>query len=387
MSNTPLPFGTAEPASPTTETTSTVPPGLSVPPEFVPEPPQREGVPLWAFGLILFVLANLVAGGVYLATRGKSAEAASQEPTATSGVALAQRALGLQALERNEFDAAVDAFQRAITAGNGAADLPELLRIAKELQAKAAAPVVAVAPPVAPTPPVDEVDEAEADAETPDAPRQVAKKRPQRARPAPRPEPRPEPAPEPVPEAPRPGLILVTSTPTGLMVSVDGRPADLTPARIELPAGGHSVTIRKGERVLHAREITLSAGGVSAVDFDATRALAELEPKAAPKVEEAPRPEPKPEPPKPKPAVAEADPLPPPAPKPERAVDVGEVEVVSPNVYGEVWVNGARVGFPPIVAKAVPVGSARIEIRVDGAVRKSKTVTVRKNQRVKANVN
>ena len=59
----------------------------------------------------------------------------------------------------------------------------------------------------------------------------------------------------------------------------------------------------------------------------------------------------------------------------------GELHVVSLSIYGEVWINGQGFGYPPVLAKNLPVGAATVEIRVNGTARRSKVVQVEAGQR------
>lgn len=59
----------------------------------------------------------------------------------------------------------------------------------------------------------------------------------------------------------------------------------------------------------------------------------------------------------------------------------GELIVESPNVFGVVVVNGKEIGYPPVVAKDVPSGLARVEIRVGGVVRKMKAARIEAGKR------
>lgn len=64
-----------------------------------------------------------------------------------------------------------------------------------------------------------------------------------------------------------------------------------------------------------------------------------------------------------------------------QAAQPGELEINSPNVAGEVFVNGKKMGFAPIVVKQVAAGGAVIEVRVGGTVRRSKVVRVEPGKR------
>ncbi|RKH59007.1 PEGA domain-containing protein, partial [Corallococcus llansteffanensis] len=52
------------------------------------------------------------------------------------------------------------------------------------------------------------------------------------------------------------------------------------------------------------------------------------------------------------------------------------LEVTSPGLYGEVWINNRPYGFPPLSAQALPAGPARVEVRVNGEVKRRMTVEV-----------
>lgn len=76
----------------------------------------------------------------------------------------------------------------------------------------------------------------------------------------------------------------------------------------------------------------------------------------------------------------EAEP-PPAAPRPTPTA-VGSIDVISPNVYGEVWVDDRYYGTGPLRVRDVAAGDREItiEIRVDGRVRRSKRVRLRPNE-------
>jgi hypothetical protein len=171
--------------------------------------------------------------------------------------------------------------------------------------------------------------------------------------------------PPPAPEPPRNGLLLVTSTPPGLVVTVDGKAVDLTPTRIPVRPGSHRVTLAQGERRVLDETVEVGEDAVKPVTWEA-----------------------KPEPP-PQVVVASARPETPPAarppPPPEAAVTArppaggattGELEVTSPSIYGEIWINDRPYGFPPVTARGLPAGKARVEVRVQGAAKRKLTVEV-----------
>jgi hypothetical protein len=81
----------------------------------------------------------------------------------------------------------------------------------------------------------------------------------------------------------------------------------------------------------------------------------------------------------PGPSAGVVGPAPEPEPEPEE-VDPGKggLNVTSPGLYAEVWINGRSYGFPPIAARNLPAGVADIVVRVNGdIVRTAKAVVVR----------
>ncbi|NVI99484.1 PEGA domain-containing protein, partial [Myxococcus sp. AM009] len=58
------------------------------------------------------------------------------------------------------------------------------------------------------------------------------------------------------------------------------------------------------------------------------------------------------------------------------ATGKGRLDVTSPGLYGEVWINSRPYGFPPLVAQGLPAGPARLEVRVNGVVKRKLTVDV-----------
>ncbi|MEQ1505419.1 MAG: PEGA domain-containing protein, partial [Myxococcota bacterium] len=63
------------------------------------------------------------------------------------------------------------------------------------------------------------------------------------------------------------------------------------------------------------------------------------------------------------------------AASPAAAAKLVAVVIESPNLYGEVVVNGKSYGFTPVKA-TLPVGPATVELRVGKVVRKTQTITV-----------
>lgn len=75
-------------------------------------------------------------------------------------------------------------------------------------------------------------------------------------------------------------------------------------------------------------------------------------------------------------AVAPAAPAKGGPPVPVAPVSTGELHITSGGVFGDVWINGQPFGPPPVLAKKVPAGPAKVEIRVGGTTRRTKQVEV-----------
>ncbi|WP_141620163.1 PEGA domain-containing protein [Myxococcus sp. AB036A] len=281
------------------------------------------------------------------------------------GLARARRAAGLAALEDRDYDAAVSDFTEALRLRkDDQGDLVELLRIAAELRTREQAR--------------QQGEQARAQREPTPAPaRSVQRTRP--ARGTARAQPRQESAST---DETRGGLLLVTSTPPGLMVRVDGKPMDLTPARLPLRAGTYRVALAQGERTLAEETVQLGEDDVRSLNRDLTAELAPApRPTAtAPASVEAPPPAATPAPTSPAATAARAES--PPTAEPSvataapTATGKGRLDVTSPGLYGEVWINNRPYGFPPLVAQGLPAGPARVEVRVNGVVKRKLTVDV-----------
>ncbi|MCC7383787.1 MAG: hypothetical protein IT384_18240 [Deltaproteobacteria bacterium] len=385
---------------PPRDPTGSIPPTSIVPPPDTPRSARSAWI--WIGLAIGIVAGNLVAYAVYSSMKKDAPIAVPPtEPAGSDGaaVARARRLAGLVALEQSDYDAAVAEFSAALRAGGGPTDLTELLQIAKGLQDRArrpsgvAPPAIEERTPPAP-PPASPAKTPEPEPEPkvkpeprPEKPRAVTRPAPRRSRPTPAARPTAEPEPEPaIDSEPKLGLLLVTTTPPRLLIEVDGKSVDLSPARVELSPGSHRVVIfGEGRRRLFERSVQVEAGGVATVneEFEVSSpetALPPLPPAASPTPPASPREE------APTPPAAPREEPPKPAPPPEEApkpAAVGEIQVVSPNVFGEIFVDGKSYGYPPRVIKALPAGTATVEIRVGGAVRRSQVVTIRPNERTR----
>ncbi|MBU8898605.1 PEGA domain-containing protein [Corallococcus sp. M34] len=298
---------------------------------------------------------------------------------ANAGLARARRAAGLAALEDRDYDKAVSEFTEALSLRKDKGDLVELLRIAADLRTreqsrKAAEPARAPHEPAVPP--------GRGGARTRAV--RLASRSAQR-----------EEAPVPVAaEAAHNGLLLVTSTPPGLVVLVDGKATDLTPARVTVAAGTHRVALAQGERKLFEETVDVPDDSVRSINRDLS---SELPPASPPAVLAARAPVTPPPAAVPAAAPAASPPVAVATPAPAAAETVpavaraavagkGDLDVTSPSIYGEIWINSRPYGFPPVTADGLPAGPARIEVRVNGEVKRRMTVEVEPGRRTAVRV-
>jgi hypothetical protein len=288
--------------------------------------------------------------------------------------ALARRSAGLAALDSGEYEKALIDFTEARALMGDKANVSELLRVTEDLRSKrdrAAAPPprpthVAAAPsPPAPRPPM-----------RPAVGRRLA------VRETPIPIIEPAPAPPPPPSS---GLLIVSTTPRGLLVHVDDAAVDLSPMRTKVKPGSHRVALFDGDRKVYEATVDVKEGGTATLvkDLPVETASETSPPREGP-----------PPPPAPAPPVTRADtpravamrtpvPLaprsrpasvvPPPVPS---TVDTGTLQITSPGLYGVVWVNGRPRGYPPLEVGELASGPAKIEVRVNGIEKRTATVVV-----------
>jgi hypothetical protein len=294
--------------------------------------------------------------------------------------ALARRSAGLAALDAGDYERALIDLTEARSLMGERANVDELLRVTEDLRGhQHPSPRAHVAPPPSPSPVV---------------PRFGA--RPAMAhRFSPKPEPVVESAPvAPAPPAPPPsGLIIVSTTPRGLLVHVDDAAVDLTPMRTRVKPGAHRVALFDGDRKVYEAALEVKEGGTSTLLKDLSL---EHGPDSSPREAPAPVtpavPFAKDESPSPRPAAAgsvvavatsapattrrPASPplavLRPPMPAP----DTGALQITSPGLYGVVWVNGRPRGYPPLEVGDLGRGPAKVEVRVNGIERRGTTVVV-----------
>jgi hypothetical protein len=356
--------------------------------EEAPAPRTRSRGAFYFLLIAIVVFINGLGYRIYktsLAQQAAPPTVALPEPTAPEppperALARARRLAGLAALEVGDYQKAVRELEAAREVGNTDADLPELIRIARDLAERPGRPAAA-APEPAPVIPTAAAPPAAPAASPIPPPAKPAVRPPSRPEPAPARKParerarrketrvaaaQPVPAPEPEPAT---GTLLVTSIPSGLVVEVDGVSVDTTPARVKVDPGAHAIALMKGETRLTERRLQVPPGGMASFDADLTSHPA-LVPRPREEPEEVVDPELAGEPPAPAPSAA------------PRSRELGEIYVTSPSIYGEVYINGRRYGYPPLIAKEVPAGPAVVEVRVKGVTRRSATVEVTPQKRI-----
>lgn len=266
---------------------------------------------------------------------------APPSPTAedpNEGLSRARRAAGLAALEDRDYDTAVSEFTEALSLRKTpGGDLVELLRIATDLQSRDRNRPSRLEP-------------AKATREPPQ--RASSRTRASRVAASRTPTPKEESS-GPAEEA-RGGLLLVTSTPPGLVVQVDGKAVDMTPARLPLRAGTYRVALMQGDRKLVEESVELDEDGVRSINRDVSDLLspppAVASRTAAPTPVAAPPPAPPVTAPEPSPAPAQAA-----APVAAKvaATGRGELDISSPSLrrgLGEqpsLRISAARRPEPP----------------------------------------
>jgi hypothetical protein len=192
----------------------------------------------------------------------RPAQPAQPADNAVRALALDRRDKALEALRAEDYDKAIANFEAAQELDPTLTDIPKFIEVARKLKSAGAAPEEKAEPEALP---VKHAVIAE--------PKQARVVRP-------REKPR-APVIEEKKEAPALGLLLVTTSPSKLLVEVDGKPRDLTPTKIELPAGPHSVRIIDGERTVWSREVDLDPGEVISLNETITAPPVEERPKLA----------------------------------------------------------------------------------------------------------
>lgn len=209
-------------------------------------------------------------------------EAALDGTNAVRMAALDRRDKALEALRVEDYDKAISNLEAAQTLDPTLSEIPKFIEVARKLKAareekRAAAAEEKIAEVQKPA----EVKVAEAKVahvekrEPPKVEARAKAREREKEREPKKVEPRAEPS---------PGVLLVTTNPTKLLIEIDGKARDLSPARIEVPPGAHSVRIIDGERAVYSKEIDLDAGEVFALNETFGPAPAVPEEKPATKI-------------------------------------------------------------------------------------------------------
>jgi hypothetical protein len=302
---------------------------------------------------------------------------AEQKSVDDEKTAFARRAIGLAALEAGDYDKALINFTEARALLGDKAQVGDLLRVTEELRnhpgagphrPKATPPTPAALPQRAIT--------------RAGPPHRVATK-----------EVAPAVESSPAVEA-TPGLLIVTTTPRGLLVQVDDTPLDLTPMRSKVSAGSHRLALLDGDRKIYESTFAMKEGATATVVKDlSAEVVAERKPAAAPVAAfQAPPVAPSTQPssglakserdrdeaqsPELVPAAALEAPPSRPRMSPFPGPNTGALAISSPGLYGVVWVNGRPRGYPPVEISDMPAGPIKVEVRVNGIEKRSSTVVV-----------
>ena len=282
--------------------------------------------------------------------------------------AFARRSAGLAALDAGEYEKALIDFTEARALVGDKANVSELLRVTEDLRSKRDRTPVAPPRPThvaaAPSPP------------PPRPPMRAAVARRMAVRETPIPIVETAPPPPPAPAA---GLLIVSTTPRGLLVHVDDAAVDLSPMRVKVKPGSHRVALFDGDRKVYEATIDVKDGGTATLvkDLPVEMAVEVSQPRETqPPTPPTPAPVARAEAPR---AVAARTPRPrltPAIPPPVASEDPGALHITSPGLYGVVWVNGRPRGYPPLDVDDVAVGPVKVEVRVNGIEKRAATVTV-----------
>ncbi len=275
--------------------------------------------PSLALNVVAVVVAINVAGAaVYVLTRHKAQESANASDAAvrdgepTGDVSRALRAAGLAALESGRYDEAVKRFTEAAKSSKASADLPQLMKIAMELRDRSstsparstvtttdmAAPAVAEKadeakvdekveadkPDEKPTVASNNREDAKAAAKRREREREAAARERERekarrvAAASSRANSKPEPVDVETAPAASPGTIIVSSTPSGLTVQLDGRVMDQTPMRVSADPGSHEIALLHNNTVVFSRRLNVVSSSVQSLDPDVSAQVALLTP-------------------------------------------------------------------------------------------------------------
>ncbi len=202
-------------------------------------------------GYLLYRAAQDGSGRSEIAASDAGDSVASEAESSLTSLAVEQREQGVRALRSGEYVKAIASFEAALNLDQSVADAAILLDVARRLrnaEARSGA---------------EGADSAGTKSKA--AVRRLVRRADDRRREA---------------EKEKPALLLVSTVPDRILIEIDGRPVELSPARLELDPGRHRVRLRRGKRVLYEDTLNLKAGVTTPVDRDFSEELASPPPQA-----------------------------------------------------------------------------------------------------------
>jgi hypothetical protein len=295
--------------------------------------------------------------------------------------ASAHRAAGLAALDAGDYDKALIQFTEARALLGDRAHVSELLRVTQDLRSRPPSQVRPRTIAASSTAPVSPGTSSRGAARALGGRRvvPVVKEEPVAAGAA---------GPGEAPSMASPsGLLIVTTTPRGLLVQIDDSAVDLTPMRTRVKPGSHRVILMDGDRKVYETTVDVREGattplfkdlGAPEPPVEAPRAVVTVPAVSAPTAREDTVPPTSPAPQEvaiSRPAgLVASRPAPQLVPPP---AETGVLSISSPGLYGVVWINGRARGYPPLEVRNVPTGQVKVEVRVNGVQKRASTVVVR----------
>ncbi len=195
------------------------------------------------------------ANAINVPTKAVAPPTAPEGLTSSAKLAQEQRESGVRALRSADYKRAITLFEAALALDKDVADVPVLLDLAKRLDSGKAQPQTAENTPAKTTP-----------KPPPKRATRVASRSRRRTSQASRRQPKPAKTPD--------ATLLVTTVPEGLLIEVDGRPTELSPARLALRPGRHQVRLRRGPNMLFEESFTFTGGKTLTVKEDFSERLA-----------------------------------------------------------------------------------------------------------------
>lgn len=244
--------------------------------------PRRPWLAIGAAAALVILVVNLSAYIWYRAAQSPKpvdtpapAERTSAKSTSAQELALDRREAGITALREELYDRALVLFEAAQSLDPETPDVEALIELATKMGAREkleAPPVVAKVEPPPAKPEVEAAPEPRREASA-SRTRSSSSRRRRRGSSTPK---RTEAKVEP----PRLADFFVTTEPDDLLIEIDGRPAAISPAKLQLPPGEHRVRLRRGPRVLLDTTVKLALDDPETLEADVRELLAQGQEKA-----------------------------------------------------------------------------------------------------------